>query len=151
MVVLPVLPLLIPCIASPAPLEPDGSRTLGIVPPFRAEPAPPAWLRRASHLLAWGPARTRHYVYEVYADGGGRWLVRYVHLPDATEDPSERQQAFLFCSDPLCPPLELRPETIRFKGREARWRSKAFSLVDRRDLIRGPISFPNRCPAAPRP
>jgi hypothetical protein len=118
-------------------LEPDGSRTLGIVPPYRAQPAPPDWLRGLSHALvdARGPV-TRHYVYEAYGDGAGDWLVRYLRLPVAGEAPAETQSALLFGPDPLAEPRLLEADTVRFERRTARWEEHAFTLVDRRDLVR---------------
>ena len=145
------LPAALPALVAPAqssPSEPDGSRTLGIVPPFRAEPAPPPWLRRVSHLLVPGPAHTRHYIYEAYADGQDGWLVRYIHLPEGTEAPPAREEAFLFRGDPLEPPRRLKAGTIRFESRQARWQGRAFVLVDRRDLVCAPLS---PSPAGPRP
>jgi hypothetical protein len=116
-------------------LEPDGSRTLGIVPPYHAEPAPPQWLRATSHALAVScGGSTRHYVYEAYADGGGEWLVRYIHYPEGDEVTAEAQQAFVFSSDPLGEPRNLEPEEIRFERGNACWEGTAFILVDRRDL-----------------
>ena len=56
-----------------APMEPAGVRLSGAIPAFRAEPAPPDWLRLDSHVLA--DPDCRHYSYEVYADGS-HWLVR---------------------------------------------------------------------------
>jgi hypothetical protein len=137
----PPLPVLFACCLPPAPPEPDGSRTLGIVPPYRAEPAPPCWLRSTSHQLASGAARNaRHYIYEAYADGEGGWLVRYIQYPDALEAAAKTQLAFLFRSDPQGDPLgepwTLRPAEIQFEFRHARWRGRGFLLVDRRDLIR---------------
>jgi hypothetical protein len=132
-----VLPVLMACFP-PAAVEPDGSRTLGVVPPFRAEPAPPGWLRAASHVLASACAPlTRHYVYEAYAGGGGQWLVRYRPLPGAGEDPAPSEQAFLFESDPLAQPCRLEPCDLEFTPRNARLHSQYFTLVDRRDLVRG--------------
>jgi len=116
------------------PAEPDGSRTLGVVPPYRGEPVPPAWLRAASHHLV--SSHCRHYVYEAYADGGGGWLVRYQQLPEAGERVLECQQAFLFGSDPLAAPGVLRASEIQFESMNAEWQGRGFTLVDRRDLIR---------------
>ena len=144
--VLPPVPPALVALSPFASAEPDGSRTLGIVPPYRAEPAPPRWLRAASHFLAAGADSTRHYIYEAYADGQDGWLVRYLHLPDATEAPAELEQAFLFSSDPLGEPCTLLPGSIRFEKREALCLGRVFVLVDRRDLC-----APTRFPAAPRP
>ncbi len=129
-----LLPIVMVCLP-PACLEPDGSRTLGIVPPYHAAPEPPSWLRAASHALAVGCGRaTRHYVYEAYADGDG-WLVRYLHFPGADEAGAEAQQAFLFGADPVAEARRLEPDEIRFGSRKARWQGRAFVLVDRRDLM----------------
>lgn len=132
-----LIPALLGCCASgPAP-EPDGSRTLGIVPPFRGQPAPPRWLRGTSHAVAAaGGSNTRHYLYEAYGDGHGGWLVRYLHYPDANEPVAEAEQDFLFSSDPLGKPRNLQPAEIQFEPRNARWQGRAFTLVDRRDLVR---------------
>jgi len=125
------------CPLPPAAREPDGSRTLGVVPPFRGEPAPPDWLRPASHALAGaaGPL-TRHYLYEAYADGCGGWLVRYLRYPGCGEPCVERQVALLFGSDPLGPPRRIPAEDLRFRPGHASWESRGFVLVDRRDLVR---------------
>ena len=129
------LPVLIGC-CTPAPPEPDGSRTLGVVPPYHGEPAPPEWLRRSSHLVAACSGQlARHYLYEAYGDGGS-WLVRYVQFPGDGETVVAAQLAFLFSSDPLEPPRTLRPAEIRFEPRNARWQGRGFVLADRRDLIR---------------
>jgi len=114
--------------------EPDGSRTIGIVPPFRAEPAPPDWLRAASHALA--AVDTRHYVYEVYAGPKGQWLVRYLMLPESDEAFREVEQAFLFGSDPLKKPVELKLSELNFEAKSVTWKKAAYPLVDRRDLMK---------------
>jgi hypothetical protein len=141
MLALLVFPLMAGCCTLPAAPEPDGSRTLGIIPPFRGEPAPPDWLRAASHLLlARGAGYARHYLYEAYADGCGGWLVHYRQFPAAGEAVPETQLAFLFGSDalgePLGEPLALRTGEVRYESRNARWQGRAFVLVDRRDLVR---------------
>jgi hypothetical protein len=133
--------LIIPALAVIAPglpaLEPDGSRPLGIVPPYRAQPSPPDWLRGLSHALveARGPG-TRHYLYEAYGDGAGAWLVRYRRLPAAGEVPAELQAAFLFGADALAEPRLLDPDGIRFERTAACWEERSFTLVDRRDLLK---------------
>jgi hypothetical protein len=146
MLALLVLPVMAGCCMPPAAPEPDGSRTLGIIPPYRGEPAPPGWLRAASHqLLACGPGYARHYLYEAYADGCGGWLVHYRQFPAAGEGVPETQLALLFGSDPLDQPLALRAEEVQFEPRNARWQGRGFVLVDRRDLLR---ASSNRRPAA---
>lgn len=132
--------LLIPALAAALPglaLEPDGSRPVGIVPPYHGQPAPPDWLRGLSHALveARGPV-TRHYLYEAYGDGAGAWLVRYRRLPAAGEAPGEPQAALLFGSDPLAEPRLLEASAVRFERRAARCGDRPFILVDRRDLMR---------------
>jgi hypothetical protein len=141
-----ILSAAIGCFLSSAALEPDGSRTLGIVPPYHAEPAPPPWLRGTSHSLAFLRSRTRHYLYEAYWDGNGGWLVRYLKFPDRGEAVAEAEQAFLFCSDPLAAPRSLMPAEIQFGPRRARWEDLTFVLVDRRDLLK-----PATRPSPPRP
>ena len=118
----------------PSAGEPDGSRTVGIVPPFHAEPAPPAWLRAASHAIA--AVDTRHYIYEVYAGPKDQWLVRYLMLPDGDEAFRELEQAFLFGPDPKQKPLELKLAEVSFDARAATWKKTPFTLVDRRDLMK---------------
>ena len=117
-----------------APGEPDGSRTIGIVPPFSGEPAPPKWLRGASHRLARVDAR--HYVYEVYADAKGHWLVRYLMLPESDEAVRKTEQAFLFGSDPRKTPRELKHCDLTLEARSITWKHQTFTLVDRRDLMK---------------
>lgn len=134
----PILAVVGGCVSVPAP-EPDGSRTLGIVPPFRGQPSPPRWLREASHhLVACSGRFARHYRYEAYADGAGGWLVQYRQFPAAEEFVTATRQVFLFTSDPLEVPFPLRPGEIRFEARRATWQGRCFSLVDGRDLIRAP-------------
>jgi hypothetical protein len=122
--------------------EPDGSRTLGIVPPFRGKPEPPRWLRYASHALAVAATpNTRHYRYEAYGDGGGHWLVRYVRFPDGIELCTETQEAFLFGADPLDPqdpPRRVAAVSVHVRARRAEWEGRSFVLVDQRDLISCP-------------
>lgn len=114
--------------------EPDGSRTIGIVPPFRGEPAPPAWLRVRSHATAW--VDTRHYLYEAYAGPEGQWLVRYVLLPEDKEAFRDIEQAFLFQSDETSKPTRLKTNDLQVEPRSARWKKQVFTLVDRRDLLK---------------
>jgi hypothetical protein len=139
---LAALPVPAAGIRNPQPGEPDGSRPLGIIPPFHGQPAPPAWLRQASHALAIASTpNTRHYLYEAYADGGSRWLVRYVRLPDGTEDCAETQVAFLFGADPLDPldpPRRVQAFSLQVRSRRAEWEGRSFVLVDKRDLITRP-------------
>jgi hypothetical protein len=119
--------------AAPPP-EPVGVRLSGAIPAFRAEPAPPDWLRLDSHVLA--DPDCRHYGYEVYA-GEGQWLVRYVMFPEGREEFREIEQVFLFPGTrgkgqvERVPPAELAVEPTA-----ARWKGRVFRLVDRRDLIR---------------
>jgi hypothetical protein len=119
---------------TPVTPEPDGSRTVGIVPPFRGEPAPPTWLRATSHARA--AVDCRHYLYEAYAGPEGRWLVRYVMFPEAEEAFREIEQAFLFGPTASSKPQVLKPSEVTFEGNAAAWKGKAFTLVDRRDLMK---------------
>jgi hypothetical protein len=128
-----------------ASAEPDGSRTVGVVPPYQAQPAPPSWLRGASHCLAVVRSpHARHYVYEAYGDSRGQWLVRYLELPAAGERVGLIQQVFLFGSDPLQPPELPGAKDVQFRLREARCGGREFRLVDRRDLLlrAGPVPPP---------
>ena len=120
--------------APPAVSEPDGSRTIGIVPPFKAEPAPPEWLRASSHAVA--SIDTRHYIYEVYAGPMNQWLVRYLMLPEGDEAFREVEQAFLFGADPQKKPIELKLNELNFDAKSATWKKTPFALVDRRDLMK---------------
>jgi len=125
-----------PSAQTPTP-EPDGSRTIGIVPPYKGSPAPPDWLRAASHAHA--AVDTRHYLYEVYAQAGGsdaQWLVRYVMLPEDNEAYREIEQVFLYGPDSKKKPKELKPAELAYEPRSATWKGRAFVLVDRRDLMR---------------
>jgi hypothetical protein len=135
--------MLIPCLIflllnlsePPLPLiEPDGSRTIGIVPPFQAEPLPPVWLRAKSHACA--SVDTRHYLYEAYAGPEGQWLVRYVMLPEGEEAFREIEQAFLFRSEEKIKPVAIKPSELEIEPRSAKWKKLAFKLVDRRDLMK---------------
>lgn len=119
---------------TPAAPEPDGSRTVGIVPPFRGEPAPPDWLRPTSHALA--AVDCQHYLYEAYAGPGGAWLVRYVMLPEADEAFREIEQVLLFGPTASRKPQLLKNTEVTFEAKAASWRGKAFTLVDRRDLMK---------------
>lgn len=118
---------------SPTPPQPN-SRTIGIVPPFRAEPAPPEWLYATAHTVA--AVDTRHYIYEAYAGPKHQWLVRFLMLPEAGEALRELEQAFLFDSDPKKKPLEVDPTEVTFDVRSATWKKASFALVDRRDLMK---------------
>lgn len=122
---------------SAAPQEPDGSHTVGVVPPFHGEPAPPAWLRSASHATA--DPDCRHYLYEAYA-GKDHWLVRYVMLPEGTEAFREIEQVLVY---PRLPdgkgpqkPTLVAPSDLTVEPSGARWKGERFRLVDRRDLMR---------------
>jgi len=117
----------------PAP-EPDGSRPVGTAASFRAEPAPPEWLRTAS--LAAAAVDTRHYIYEVYAGPKDQWLVRYLMLPEGDEAFREIEQAFLFGPDPKKKPQELKPSEPVYESRSATWKKTLFLLVDRRELMK---------------
>jgi hypothetical protein len=124
--------------------EPDGSRTLGIVPPFHGQPNPPRWLRHASHaLVVAGAPNTRHYLYQAYADGGGHWLVRYVRYPDGSETCAETRVAFLFGADPLDPqdpPRRIAEASLSVRTRRVEWEGRSFVLVDQRDLLSRPAT-----------
>lgn len=119
---------------TPPPAEPPGVRLSGSIPPYQAEPAPPAWLRLDSHALA--DPDCRHYSYEAYA-GETQWLVRYVMFPEDKEEFREIEQVFLFAKERgaskavLIPPGDLQVEPLA-----VRWKGRVFRLVDRRDLIR---------------
>ncbi|MBL0311175.1 MAG: hypothetical protein IPP78_00390 [Holophagaceae bacterium] len=119
--------------------EPDGSRSIGAVPPFHGEPAPPSWLRAASHAVAL--VDTRHYLYEVYgmADADdpriSQWIVRYVMLPEGNEAFRELEQVFLFDGNPKHKPKELKPDEINVEPKDATWKNAKYKLVDRRDLM----------------
>lgn len=123
--------------AATGPQEPDGSRTVGVVPPFHAEPAPPDWLRRASHAAA--DPDCRHYVYEAYA-GKDHWLVRYVMLPEGDEAFRDLEQVFLYPrsakDDGLRKPTLIPPSDVTVEPSGARWKGEVFRLVDRRDLMK---------------
>lgn len=124
---------LAPAQAAP-PLEPAGVRLSGAIPVFRAEPAPPDWLRLDSHALA--DPDCRHYGYEVYA-GGGQWLVRYVMFPEGREEFREIEQVFLFSAIRGMGKVErLPPAELAVESAGAHWKGRVFRLVDRRDLIR---------------
>lgn len=133
MLPLPPIPFLLS--QSPAqPPEPDGARTVGVVPPYKALPAPPAWLRATSHALA--AVDTRHYLYEVYAVLPDQWLVRYVLLPEEGEAFRDIEQIYLFTSKASDKPRRPKNEEFLFDSLEARWKDRSLPLVDRRDLMR---------------
>ena len=117
---------------SPPVAEPDGSHTLGVVPPYRGLPAPPTWLRPASHALA-VPA-CHHYVYEAYAEAGGAWLVRYLSLPDQEEVVRMREQVFLYAAGSHAEALASCD--VQCQAHVAVYGRRTFILVDRRDLLR---------------
>ena len=127
--------LLLNLIGAALPVEePDGSRTIGIVPPFRAEPAPPGWLRVRSHRAA--AVQARHYLYAAYAGAEGRWLVRYQALPEEGEAAGQTEQCFLFQADERKPPRRLKNAEVKFESGRAIWKNRTFTLVDRRDLMK---------------
>lgn len=119
--------------------EPDGSRAIGVVPPFHGEPAPPAWLRPASHAVAM--VDTRHYLYEVYGATDAedprisQWIVRYVMLPEGNEAFRELEQVFLFDGNPKHKPKDLKPSELMIEPKDATWKKAKYKLVDRRDLM----------------
>ncbi len=137
------LSFLLPGLLLSAPVsagdEPDGSHSTGLVPPFAAQPAPPAWLRAASHAAAF--VDTRHYLYEVYGtaeDGdarNARWIARYVMFPEGNEAFREIEQVFLFDGDAKHKPKELKPSELTVGPRDATWKHVKYRLVDRRDLM----------------
>jgi hypothetical protein len=118
--------------------EPDGSRSTGIVPVFIGEPAPPAWLRAASHAVAF--VDTRHYLYEVYGSTDAdeprisQWIVRYIMLPEGNEAFREIEQVFLFDGNPKHKPKGINPSEMMVDPKEATWKKVKYKLVDRRDL-----------------
>ena len=112
----------------------EESQAVVTVPPFKREPAPPAWLFDASHAIA--AVDTRHYSYEVYAGPKGQWLVRYLMLPEGDEAFREIEQTFLFGSDPKQKPREVNPTEVTFDVQSATWKKQDFKLVDRRDLMK---------------
>lgn len=117
----------------PAPAEPPGVHALGIIPPFRAEPFPPDWLRMESHGLA--DPDCHHYAYEAYSDGT-HWMARYVMLPEKDEGFSKIEQVFLFSKDHgRSKPERIDPAKVLFEPSGAVWKGRTFKLVDRRDLI----------------
>ena len=133
----PLLALLLSSlpVALPGVQEPDGSHTVGVVPPFHGEPAPPGWLRKASHAAA--DPDCRHYVYEAYA-GKDHWLVRYVMLPEGDEAFRDLEQVFLYPrsakGDGPRKPTLIPPSDVTVEPSDARWKGEVFRLVDRRDL-----------------
>lgn len=123
-------------VAAPGVQEPDGSHTVGVVPPFRGDPAPPDWLRKVSHAAA--DPDCRHYVYEAYA-GRDHWLVRYVMLPEGDEAFREIEQVFLYprgAAGPAPKGRAVPPSELAVDPAGARWHGELFRLVDRRDLQR---------------
>ncbi len=138
-----VLPLILATFILSLPMqareEPDGSRPIGVVPPFHGEPAPPAWLRTMSHAVAM--VDTRHYLYEVYGTTAAndpqtsQWIVRYVMLPEGNEAFRELEQVFLFDGNPKHKPKDLKPSEINVEPKDATWKQVRFKLVDRRDLM----------------
>lgn len=135
----PLLALLLSSLpaTSPGIQEPDGSHTVGVVPPFHGEPAPPSWLRVASHAAA--DPDCRHYLYEAYA-GKDHWLVRYVMLPEADEAFRDIEQVFLYPrgAGEAGPrkPTPVAPADVTVEPSGARWKGETFRLVDRRDLMK---------------
>lgn len=113
--------------------EPDGSRTLGIVPPFKAEPAPPPWLRPTSHAHA--RPDTRHYVYEAYA-GEKRWLVRYLMLPEEGERPRTLELVMAYKPKGREKGIAVPLSEVEIKGRAVHWKGEVYRLVDKRDLLK---------------
>jgi len=132
MVVISVIMPCAPCLP-PSP-EPDGSRTLGVVPPFHGRPEPPEWLRATSHALV--VLHCRHYLYEAYGDGAGAWLVRYVAFPGEGEAAEAREQVLLFPPERGAPPATLAPGEVRCRALTAVWGTRTYVLVDRRDLLK---------------
>ena len=114
--------------------EPDGSRTLGVVPPYTGKPDPPDWLRAKSYGLA--ALDCRHYLYEAYGNAKGLWLVRYVSFPESGEAFRELEQTFLFTSEITVKAEELKSTAVQFDPLAAIYTGKTFVLVDRRDLMR---------------
>ncbi|MBL0212016.1 MAG: hypothetical protein IPQ13_14065 [Holophagaceae bacterium] len=135
--------LLLPLATLTAPAqamgEPDGSRSTGVVPPFLGNPAPPSWLRAASHAVAL--VDTRHYLYEAYGSADAedsrlsQWIVRYVMLPEGNEAFRELEQVFLFDGNPKRKPKELKPSEVLVEPQDATWKKVKYKLVDRRDLV----------------
>ena len=116
-----------------APAEPDGSHTVGVVPPFHGQPEPPPWLRSTSHALA--ALRCRHYVYEAYGDALGCWLVHYRSLPERGEATWQTEQTFLFRSE-WKQPEELGTREVHYHAEAASYGGHTYLLVERRDLLR---------------
>jgi hypothetical protein len=116
--------------------EPDGSRTVGVVPPFHGQPAPPVWLRTTSHALV--VLACRHYLYEAYGDERGAWLVRYVSFPERGATFQVGEQVLLFHSEGWSQPEPLSPDEVQCHALAATYHEHTFVLVDRRDLLRRP-------------
>jgi len=112
----------------------EENHAVATVPPFKGEPAPPAWLFDASFAIA--AVDTRHYSYEAYAGPKGQWLVRFLMLPEGNEAFREIEQAFLFTSDPEHKPQEVNPAEVAFDTQSSTWKKQVFNLVDRRDLMK---------------
>lgn len=131
---LPVLLFATLLTAQPGPSlgEPDGSRTIGVVPPFHATPTPPDWVRIRSSSLA--ILDCKHYLYEAYADAKGAWLVRYLSFPEEGESYRELEQVFLYTSETKVKTLQIT--TVRYEPTAALYHGQTFKLVDRRDLMR---------------
>lgn len=132
MVLFSALVLGAPCLP-PSP-EPDGSHTLGVVPPYHGSLEPPDWLRATSHALV--ALHCRHYLYEAYGDGCGAWLVRYVAYPGEGETAGVREQVLLFPPERRLPPEALAPLEVRCQALRAVWHERTFVLADRRDLMK---------------
>ncbi len=119
--------------------EPDGSQPSAAIPSFHGEPAPPEWLRAASHAVAL--VDTRHYLYEAYGTGeaadprNAQWIVRYVMLPEGKEAYREIEQIFLFDGNPKHKPKDLNPGELLVEPKQATWKNVKYKLVDRRDLL----------------
>lgn len=134
-----LLSIFIPSVPIRAKGEPDGSRPSGLFPAVAAEPAPPAWLRAASHAAAF--VDTRHYLYEVYGSvdaadlRDAHWIVRYVMFPEGNEAFRELEQVFLFDGNSKHKPKELKPSELEVDPKGATWRRAKYKLVDRRDLL----------------
>jgi len=120
--------------APPPTGTPDGSRHVGLVAPFKGEPAPPEWLMAAAYGVA--AVDTRHYLYEVYAGPKDQWLVRFLMLPEEGEALREIEQVLLFESNPKKKPKEINTSEIAFDIQSSTWKKTHFSLVDRRDLMK---------------
>lgn len=133
---MPALPPPPPVLIAQQPLppaEPDGSRRVGGLRPVRPAQPPPGWLREASHGAA--AVDCRHYMYEAYALEG-RYLARYVMLPEGNEAYREIEQVFLIEADPRRKPTALQASEVQFDPESARWQGRTWTLVDRRELMK---------------